>query len=231
MPMLKQILNSLQFYLLGSRIKSRKRNLGYIFAFGDSNLDLFTKKEVFLLELFTEQIGLALINNELYGLSYRDSLTSLYVRRYLEERFEEEISRSIRTNRPFSFLLLDLDDFKKINDSHGHITGDKVLIEIGNLLRERLRDIDIPVRMGGEEFAILMPETPLAGAKIFAERLKERIELHSFPGSLKVTASFGLCQFETGYTFENMYRLCDTALYTAKKSGKNKVILHVNEGE
>ncbi|MCX5680251.1 MAG: sensor domain-containing diguanylate cyclase [Candidatus Omnitrophica bacterium] len=107
-----------------------------------------------------------------------DSLTGHYVRRYFAERLDEELGRSARQGLKFSFLMLDIDDFKKINDTYGHLVGDVVLKDIGHIIKDDIREIDLACRYGGEEFAVMLPETSKEGAFIVAERIRKRVEEH-----------------------------------------------------
>lgn len=157
-----------------------------------------------------------------------DSLTLLANRRYFLEQVEKEISRSIRYNSPLSLIIADIDHFKNVNDNYGHDIGDEVLISISNVFRRSLRKEDIIGRIGGEEFALLLPHTNLQSALILAERIKDGIAQSSVTShnnkKIKVTISMGateLTHFDNDY--QCLYRRADEALYKAKKNGRNKV--------
>lgn len=165
----------------------------------------------------------------LLNLATYDPLTKLYNRRAIVEYAEKEVERSKRYNHPFSIILLDIDDFKGINDTYGHTVGDIVLKMIGDIIKEETRDIDRVGRYGGEEFIILLPETKLENAGKLAERIKNRISETVFDVgdySITVTISAGISGLRThGDTFEEMLQAADLALYQAKRRGKNQVVM------
>ena len=129
---------------------------------------------------------------------------------------------------PMSLALIDLDHFKHVNDSRGHQAGDQVLVEVGRILRESTREYDDSCRFGGEEFALILPDTRLADAAALMERLRSRLEKHAFDvegGVLHITASIGLAVSEAGsLNAEAIVRMADEALYTAKREGRNRVV-------
>ena len=210
-------------YILLAHAAAFREQVGIFIAVGDRHLEIFEHNDRLILEAVMEQIAMAILNSKLQGLSFHDSLTGLFVRRILDDRFREESARYERTKRAFSMILLDLDDFKKINDEYGHPEGDFVLSEIAQVFRKLLRDMDVPVRMGGEEFAFLLPETSIAGAMLVAERLNSAIYSAFSEKPYSVTASIGVCEFESGSQFQDIYKACDVALYKAKLAGKNRV--------
>lgn len=162
--------------------------------------------------------------------SVTDELTGLSNRRGFEDALGMEIERSKRFGQKLGLVLLDLDDFKDINDSYGHPQGDVVLRDVAHVLRETAREIDYPTRYGGEEMAILLPETDLDGAERFAERLRQRIDTLRIQradgrGTLHVTASCGVAAVPQSATDERgLVAAADSALYQAKRSGKNKTV-------
>ncbi|MDB5038877.1 MAG: domain/GGDEF domain protein, partial [Bacteriovoracaceae bacterium] len=170
----------------------------------------------------------AAFQKELYESATRDNLTCLHSKRFFSEQLEMEFNHHRRTNRPLSLVLLDIDHFKKVNDTHGHPGGDLVLKQLGTLLLNILRKGDAAGRYGGEELIFSLRETPLAGAKIFAERLRRLIETHSFiyeGKRIPVTASFGAATF-TNLNYKNaaeLVKVADEYLYKAKKGGRNRV--------
>lgn len=162
----------------------------------------------------------------LFNRSVTDPLTGLFNRLYFRTVMERAIAASKRFNMPYSLLMMDIDDFKIINDSFGHLTGDNVLKEIGRILQGMMRACDIAVRYGGEEFAVLLTDNGIEGACHFAERLRDQIECCSGKetGDNKITVSIGLTQFKTDDScMEDIIKRADEALYMAKKNGKNRV--------
>lgn len=157
--------------------------------------------------------------------SYTDQLTGFHNRRYLEKIISDEISRHARYNHPMSMILLDIDHFKKINDQHGHPKGDQVLIELTKMISEQSRSCDISIRMGGEEFMVLMPETDLQGAHGLAERIRTKIESLAQPVFCSYTVSLGVSEMNLDETFDTWYARTDNALYLAKQQGRNRSVL------
>ena len=161
--------------------------------------------------------------------SSRDSLTGLYNRWYVMDKIEAEINRSLRHGAPLSLMMLDIDHFKQVNDTYGHMAGDQVLQSVGKLLRESCRVYDVPGRYGGEEFCILLPETKLDNTSVVANRIRERFEATgvNVPGaSVVVTASIGVAGLEsndTVLTGAGLIDRADKALYVAKEHGRNRV--------
>ena len=157
--------------------------------------------------------------------AYMDSLTGVFNRRAFDEFGRELIERFLTLGKPISVLMIDVDDFKRVNDSHGHQVGDQVLAELGRLIRETLRETDIVFRYGGEEFLALLPGTSLEGALRAGDKVRRRVEAHSFPpGDQRITVSIGVAQGTEGdERAEDVVSRADRALYIAKKTGKNRV--------
>jgi len=162
-----------------------------------------------------------------------DPLTGIYNRRFLEQRLAEEISKARRYCFQLSILLFDLDHFKRVNDQHGHQAGDRMLIEISNLVNEQLRDSDILSRYGGEEFLVIAPNTGPADAALLAERLRARIEANPFlkdddeltARGIHTTISIGIASFDDDNdNEETLIGNADRNLYQAKHGGRNRVI-------
>ncbi len=169
---------------------------------------------------------LEILNEKVKELSIRDALTGLYNRRYLFEQAENILKLSRRYGRSLTVVMLDIDHFKGINDRFFHSTGDLVLKIIAQLLQAGLRDADPISRYGGEEFAILLPETALEGAVLACERLRKSIESYdwsSIDADLKVTVSIGLASDMSCETVEALFSLADARLYEAKRSGRNRL--------
>lgn len=151
-----------------------------------------------------------------------DALTGIANRRALEESLSSEISRAQRFGHPLAVVLLDLDHFKRTNDSHGHAGGDLLLGAVSRILVSKARQGDTVARFGGEEFVVVLPETDLAGARRFAERLRVAIEARPV-GRIRTTASFGVATRVADDTADSLLRAADDALYRAKESGRNRV--------
>lgn len=186
-----------------------------------------------LLESLALQIAAALQNAHLYELAMVDGLTGLFMRRYFDARIEEEIERSKRYGTPFSVVMMDVDDFKKLNDEHGHLIGDRVLRSISNTVKSQLRGVDTAARYGGEEIAVILPRSDMVSAYNVGERIRaavaeSRVTTDAEPPSvLSVTASFGIASYPESKAAdgEDLIRRADRALYRAKKTGKNRVEL------
>ena len=167
-------------------------------------------------------------NARLKEVSFKDEVTRLYNRRFFSIRIEEEVSRYRRFKNPVSVVLLDLDGFKAVNDELGHATGDETLRGVGELLLKHSRGINVICRYGGDEFAVLLVETPKAGAQIYADRIRHVLEHHVFPHGQRISASFGIATLpeDVGAAAEDLLRAADEALYAAKRAGKNRVSTH-----
>jgi len=165
-------------------------------------------------------------NNELLKkLSETDALTGIYNRKKLKESLELEIKKAQRYNDVFSIILLDIDHFKKVNDNHGHLAGDKVLVEVSKLISNNIRDIDLFARWGGEEFVVLLHNQDVNQSEGVALKLRALIEEANIE-NLKITCSFGVTQFESRDTSETVFKKADDALYEAKDSGRNCVVIN-----
>ncbi|MBI1290741.1 diguanylate cyclase [bacterium] len=165
---------------------------------------------------------------KLRAMATTDNLTGLSNRAWLAQTARREVDRAQRYQRPMSFILIDLDDFKKINDTYGHPVGDAVLEQFGQLLNGRRRAHDLAARWGGEEFCLLLPETNMQGALIMAERIRVAAENTVFTSEnlqLRVTVSIGVAQLtkHDGVHFDRIVERADVALYRAKSLGKNRV--------
>ena len=160
-------------------------------------------------------------------LSITDDLTQLYNSRYFYSKLQEEINRSARYKHPLSLLLVDIDDFKIVNDKYGHLEGDKVLSISGKIIKDCLRIIDSAYRYGGEEFTVILPGTGLEAAVNAAERIKKQIGVQEFSTStnetVNITVSVGACQFEPEEEMKAFIKRVDSAMYKAKQEGKNRV--------
>jgi diguanylate cyclase (GGDEF)-like protein len=156
-------------------------------------------------------------------LASTDLLTTTWNRRHFEQAVEGEIQRSSRYGHPVTMLLLDIDHFKRVNDTFGHTVGDQVIREVANCIRSVIRLSDSLTRWGGEEFIILMPNTGLSSAAVLAERIRESIATHDFEGIGPVTASLGLAEYLPSGSQEEWLDRADRAMYRAKDKGRNRV--------
>jgi two-component system cell cycle response regulator len=166
-------------------------------------------------------------HEEIYRMTIIDGLTQVHVKRYLLESLDKELMRARRHTRDLSFLMLDIDHFKAINDRHGHLAGDYVLKEVARLIQQRIRRDEVLARYGGEEFAIILPETTREGARSLAEGLRERIEQSRFTFQnevIRVTISIGVAMLhDSDRASLDLIKRADEKLYEAKHAGRNRV--------
>jgi diguanylate cyclase (GGDEF)-like protein len=193
----------------------------------------FDQRTRALAQSLAAQAAIALENARLHGIVQRqaitDELTELANRRYFMETLETELRRAERFHEPLALVFADLDDFKRINDRFGHHVGDDVLRAFADVVRGRVRTIDLAARLGGEEFAVLLLETDLTGAEALAESLREAVavlEVRVVDGEpVRVTASFGVAAYPQTHSADELMTAADRALYQAKREGKNRVIV------
>ena len=174
------------------------------------------------------QLKLKKYQEKLKELAIKDPLTGLYNRRYFSEVAEIFQRNKKRYGKKLSVILMDIDNFKKINDTYGHKVGDEVLKALARILKESVRKSDVPVRFGGEEFLLLLPETHLKQATETAERIREKVEntlVSSLEGNIKFTVSIGVAEVSQNEEIEKAVIRADNALYEAKRSGKNRVVV------
>ncbi|MBM9519423.1 diguanylate cyclase [Desulforhopalus vacuolatus] len=167
--------------------------------------------------------SLETINSLLEKQASTDTLTGIYNRMKFDEKLMIEIKRAHRYNSPLSFVMFDIDNFKKVNDTYGHLAGDNVLKRLAGLVAANIRDTDIFARWGGEEFVIQLPGLSLARAIIFAEKLRHKIEKYNFKEPEKITVSFGVTVFQARDNNITLTNRADAALYRAKENGRNQV--------
>ncbi|MBN2645526.1 MAG: diguanylate cyclase [Desulfuromonadaceae bacterium] len=183
------------------------------------------------LKMKTTQDNLKRSNRLLLNLSSTDSLTRLYNRRMLIRTLNKEFDRSLRSHTSLSLLMLDIDFFKRINDSFGHLNGDHVLVTVAGLLRKHLRPYDVATRYGGEEFALVLPDTDGDQARLVAERLRQAVEQQTWPGemcTIQITVSIGIASIPAAdiNNIDELLQRADDALYQAKEQGRNRVCHH-----
>jgi diguanylate cyclase (GGDEF)-like protein len=152
-----------------------------------------------------------------------DELTKLPNRRALAQRFLQEMQRARRHRKAIAFLMIDLDHFKLVNDTYGHLNGDAVLAELASIISTGARESDVCARYGGEEFAMILHETTEPGARTLAERIRSKVAAATFPGGLKLTISIGVAATDEPALFTTLIERADQALYVAKQSGRNQV--------
>ncbi len=181
-----------------------------------------------IFKFLTGQDVEAQYHEEIYRMTIIDGLTQVHVKRYLLESLDKEVMRARRHERDLSFLMLDIDHFKNINDRHGHLAGDYVLKEVARLIQQRIRRDEVLARYGGEEFAIILPETTLEGARKLAEGLREKIAESRFIFQnevIRVTISVGAAMLaDDDKSGMDLIRRADEKLYDAKRAGRNRVV-------
>ena len=196
---------------------------------------LFNQKDLEFITSLANQAAIAIDNAKLYELATKDGMTKLYIYRHFYTLLENEIRRCARYKRNMSLIMMDIDNFKKINDTYGHLTGDLILKRLAATLQETVRKIDIPARYGGEEFVVILPETDKKDACVIAERIRKnvaQIEVKiNETQTLSPTISMGVAQFTTdGQEAKDLINAADTALYYSKHNGKNMVSTYEKDG-
>ncbi len=193
-----------------------------------SKVNAFRKADIELLLLLADHVSLEIENHRLYELSISDGLTGLYNHRFVLRRTREETAEAKRYRTPLSLLMLDLDHFKRVNDTHGHPAGDRVLMGMAQILREHTREADILSRYGGEEFLLVLPNTGRDGARHIAERLRRQVAATDLGGAalrLRMTVSVGLASYpDDAEDPEALIKAADDALYAAKRAGRDRVM-------
>ncbi len=188
----------------------------------------FAPQDVLILNTLADLLATALHNSfvfqKLQQQSITDGLTGIKTRRFFWEALSSEWKRASRSGRPFSVVLIDLDKFKEVNDSLGHLEGDLVLARVGRLLEQKCRQSNVVARYGGDEFIILMPETGIEQAQVLAERLRLWLATDPMLEEHRITGSFGVASFPVhGFSMEDLIRIADAGMYMAKHAGGNQV--------
>ncbi len=205
--------------------------IGIINITNKKNGKLFNKKDLEFVEALANQAAIAVDNAQLYELATKDGLTKLYIHRHFYYLLESEIKRVQRYHHVLSLLMMDIDGFKQVNDTYGHLVGDMVLKEIATTIQKTIRHVDIPARYGGEEFAIILPETQATNALIIAERLRQKIS------EIKVkvdettfvspTVSIGVAEYPNAAdNIKDIIDMADKAMYLSKENGKNCIHMY-----
>ena len=188
----------------------------------------FSEQDVLIMSTLADLLATALHNafifQKLQQQSITDGLTGIKTRRFFWEALSSEWKRASRSGRPFSVVLIDLDKFKEVNDTFGHLEGDLVLARVGRLLEQRCRQSNVVARYGGDEFIILMPETGVEQARSLAERLRLWLAQDAMLAEHAITGSFGVASFPAhGFSAEDIIRVADAGMYSAKHDGGNRV--------
>ncbi|KAF1080242.1 MAG: hypothetical protein GQF41_3410 [Candidatus Rifleibacterium amylolyticum] len=216
--------------LICSPLKFKDGIIGVINIVNKRNGGQFKDSDLSLLNLIASQAAVTIENNKLYELSITDGMTRLFVHRYFQARLNEELLRARRYGLTMSLIMMDIDNFKKFNDTFGHQVGDQVIQKVAQTIRDTVRTgIDVPCRYGGEEMSVILPETRAEEAFQTAERLRENIASVSIPhssGDLHITVSIGVASYPVhAHDRESLIKVADKALYTSKGEGKNRSTL------
>ena len=212
---------------------AHKRVRGLLVA-ESSTVGYYKERDLQLLSAVSRSAALAFENSELHkkmeAMTVKDELTGAFNYRYFVQKLEEEKRRASRYQLPLSLIMVDIDWFKKLNDTYGHESGNIVLKELSRIIKKSIRDVDIFARYGGEEFAVILPQTPQYDANIIGERIRTNVERHTFMiekgEKVNLTVSVGLSSYpENGYSQEELVSLADKALYKAKGEGRNLVCI------
>ncbi len=205
-------------------VRSKEKTIGVLQAINKEKGE-FDNEDMTILYALANQVAVAIENALLYKDSITDGLTGLYHHKFFELRLKEEVDRSKRYKHNLVLVMIDIDFFKKINDTYGHLAGDKVLEGMSAILKKATRLSDIVARYGGEEFAAILPYISKKHALEVAERLRSTVEDHDFDG-IKVTISIGLGYFECtdqDIEYKELIAIADKALYNSKDGGRNRV--------
>jgi diguanylate cyclase (GGDEF)-like protein len=203
-----------------NKIKMRIKEKIYYFSVSASIISEKPLKNAIVLSNITKQ---EIYKHELEKMTITDPLTNIKNRRYYEQRIQKEISRSCRYKEPLSLIIFDIDHFKQVNDTYGHEIGDTVLIEYTRLISTMLRETDELCRIGGEEFVIITPHTTRLEAYKMAEKIRKAVS--QYKGVVPITLSFGVSECQDCENKDSLFKRTDQALYEAKNSGRNKVVI------
>ena len=222
--------------LLSIPLKSKGTVLGVINVAdrkSSKQANIFTEEDLRFLGIVCSYAAIAIENAQLYGevkkLAITDGLTNLFNHRYFQTQLSQEVLRVQRYLHPLSLIMFDIDSFKQFNDTFGHPMGDMVLMQIGRTIRKTVRKVDIACRYGGEEFAVIFPETGMKEATVAAEKIRQAIEKLRFETGKgrkkRMTISGGVATFKKGMSKESLVEAADDSLYKAKSTGKNKICI------
>jgi diguanylate cyclase (GGDEF)-like protein len=202
--------------------------VGFLLVRTDDPARVWAENELMLLRTVADQLTVAVNQARLFArmeqLALTDELTGCFNRRWFEMQFERDLQMASRISQPLSLIILDLDNFKEINDTAGHEAGDLALRLLADSVRANLRAVDTAVRYGGDEFVVILPQANIQGGLVVGERLRSRIEQIEVPGFGRLTASLGLATFPVhGSSRDTLLQAADRALYTSKELGRNRI--------
>lgn len=205
-----------------------ERVIGALMVQSDDPSRIWQENELLLLRTVADQVAVAVNHARLFERVQKqaltDELTGCVNRRSFEMQLDRDIHLAMRMRQPLSLVMLDIDHFKRINDTFGHKVGDRVLRTLADVLRDELRGVDTAARLGGEEFALILPQADTQGALTVAERIRKRIERIEIPDVGHITASFGVATFPRHtISREKLIEIADQALYSAKRAGRNRI--------
>lgn len=208
--------------------------IGIINITNKKNGKLFNKKDLEFVEALANQAAIAVDNAQLYELATKDGLTKLYIHRHFYFLLETEINRVQRYHHVLSLLMMDIDEFKQVNDTYGHLVGDMVLKEIANVIQKTIRHVDIPARYGGEEFTVILPETTIMTSLAIAERLRQKISEIQVKiddnVTITPTVSIGVAEYPNAAdNIKDLIDSADKALYMSKQNGKNCIYYYFDD--
>ncbi|MBU8922880.1 MAG: sensor domain-containing diguanylate cyclase, partial [Bacteroidales bacterium] len=219
--------------VISAPLMAKSAVFGIILSINDQDQKEFTDDDIHMLTILSNQAAIAFENYFLYKKleieSITDGLTGIYNYRHLIRSIKIEMKRAMRFNQVFSFLMLDVDNLKEYNDRNGHLSGSRALTDIAGILKSNCRDIDIVAKYGGDEFAILLPQTDITGAKTMGKRILKSIEKFKFDRvkSGLLTCSLGIAVYpEDALEVEQLIDRADSALYKAKAGGKNNIKIY-----